>query len=128
MKVEVEGLDNILSNIKKFEKDALKKSEGVARKVAKDVVMPVLVRNTPYDSQSKNPEHLRDEVYVSMRKVKGEGYKRAKVDYRKKVRYRAYFVEWGTIHQRAQNFSAKTAVSVKRTVEREIARQLRSIV
>lgn len=134
--VTSKGLDGILRNLKKFGDDAQSMGEKAVLDASKDVVKSKLEQNTPYDPESTNPSHLRDQVVVRSRKTKNRGYKYAFVTYSGSgqgkdnpvdVRWRAGFVEWGTVSQKPQGMVSKTAVQVKGEVEGELANRLRRL-
>lgn len=135
MKVKSEGLDEVLRNLDKFEGRAMQLSTKAVRNVGKSVAKK-LEANTPMDSDNDNPSHLKDNVVVRMKKTKDEGYKLAYVTYSgngkgqnnpKDVKWRAGFVEWGTIHQRPQGFVYKTVKQVQKDVERMLISELRGL-
>lgn len=137
MKITSTGLNEILKNIDKLGKDANKIGERAVKRVAEDVVKEALIENTPYDSDSTNPSHLRDNVVVRMKRTKDKGYRLAYVTYSRTgkgkddprdVLWRAHFVEWGTVSQRPQGMIIKTVGQTKSKVEREIERELRRLI
>lgn len=136
MKVTSSGLDEVLRNLKKFGDDASKLSDKALKEVARDVVKPQLEKNTPLDTASKNPSHLKDNIVVRSRKQKFDGYNAAYVTYSGSgqgadnpidVRWRAGFVEWGTINQRPQGMVTKTSSQTARQVESELEAKLRGL-
>lgn len=135
MKVKSEGLNEILNNLDRTKSEARKLGERAVRNISKDVA-ETLSNNTPYDSSSDNPSHLKDNVMVSMKKTKDESYKLGYVTYRRNgkgrnnprdVLWRVKFVEWGTIHQKPQGMVLKTAKQVEKSVASKLESEMRRL-
>lgn len=59
--------------------------------------------NTPLDSDSENDRHLKEGIFISEDKD-GNTY----IDYEEDVKDRALYTNYGTIHQKPQNYIEKT--------------------
>lgn len=132
MKVESKGLNELLKNLDKLNKDVQKVGHSAVRKTAQGVAQQ-LSDNTPYDPNSKNPSHLKDKVQVQMKKTRDGSYKMAYVTYRgnnkgasdpNDVKWRAGFIEWGTKHIRPQGMVQKTVKQVEGSVQKDLEREL----
>ncbi|KMT58901.1 HK97-gp10 family putative phage morphogenesis protein [Paenilisteria newyorkensis] len=120
----VDGLEELQRNLVKLQLNNKKAAKrGVI--LASNVVKKNLEANTPYDSDSKTGEHLREDVQVTAVTGMGRGTVSSDIGFGRKTGRRFHYPEFGTTKQEPLGFAQKTIEQSKAEVLAIYANEVR---
>lgn len=120
--IQLQGIDQLLNQLRMRGESAVKRVENKALKAAGEVMADDMIERAPYSALDK--VHLKENITVSNVRRK-DGVKYVLVGPNKRVSWRAHFSEFGTTKMPATPYIAPAFIAKRKEALNILAEELR---